>query len=94
MASFDEEMLGLYAAAGGEAVCLGVESGDREVFKRIGKGESLRDIVETARLIRKNGLKLGLCFVIGLPGDNLQRHRPSMTPANVLKLDYIRKRLN
>lgn len=85
----DEEMVQLYAEAGGQNICLGVESGHPEVFKLINKGESLKEITKAARLIRKNGLKLGLCFVIGLPGDNLERHLYCLKYAKSLKPDYV-----
>lgn len=39
----DEEMIQLYADAGGLNVCLGVESGHPDVFKQIAKGETLED---------------------------------------------------
>jgi hypothetical protein len=41
-------------------------------------------------LVRKhNNLSLGLCFVIGLPGDSLERHLYSLRLAKSLKPDYI-----
>lgn len=85
----DEEMIQVYKAAGGQNVCLGIESGHHGVFKLIDKGESLENIVEVAKLTRKYRLVLGLCFVIGLPEDNLKRHAYSMRLAKVLKPDYI-----
>lgn len=85
----DEEMLQLYVAAGGKNICLGVESGHPEVFRMVNKDEKLDDIVQAARLIRKYRLILGLCFVIGLPGDNLKRHAKSMALAKALKPDYV-----
>lgn len=85
----DEEMIQLYVAAGGLNICLGVESGHPQVFKQIHKGESVENIIETVKLIRKYGLTLGLCFVIGLPEDNLKRHSYSMKLAKTLKPDYI-----
>ncbi|MFZ3060710.1 MAG: radical SAM protein [Candidatus Methanoperedens sp.] len=85
----DEELIQLYVAAGGQNICLGVESGHPEVFELIHKGESLKDVKKAARLIKKNKLILGLCFVIGLPGDNLERHLYSLKFAKSLKPDYI-----
>ena len=85
----DEEFVRLYVAAGGDALCFGVESGDPEILKRTKKGEALGDILRATRLVRKHGLKLGLCFVIGLPGDNLRRHCRSMRLAKALKPDYV-----
>lgn len=85
----DEEMIQLYIAAGGQNICLGTESGNPEVFESINKGESIEEIVKIARLVRKYGLSLGLCFVIGLPEDNLERHRDSIRLAKKLKPDYV-----
>ena len=87
--SVDDESLSLYKAAGGLNMCLGVESGDVEVFSRIHKGESLATIVEAAKKIRQHGLILGLCFVIGLPGDNFASHLNSMRLAKELRPTYI-----
>lgn len=85
----DEEMLKLYIEAGGQNICLGVESGNTEVFNLANKGESIEEIIEAARLIRKYNLALGLCFVIGLPEDTLKRHKSSIKLAKNLKADYI-----
>jgi anaerobic magnesium-protoporphyrin IX monomethyl ester cyclase len=85
----DEEMIRLYVEAGGRNLCVGTESGHPEVFEAVNKGESLDDIVHAARLIRKYGLVLGLCFVIGLPGDTLKRHARSVALARSLKPDYL-----
>ncbi len=85
----DEEIIKLYAKAGGQHICLGAESGHPEVFKLINKGESLEDIRRTAELVRKNNLSLGLCFVIGLPGDKLKLHLSSIKFAKSLKPYYI-----
>lgn len=84
----DEEMLDLYVSAGGKNICLGVESAHPEVFKMVHKSESLDDIVKAARLIKKFNLQLGMCFVIGLPGDTMERHLSSIKLAKELKPDY------
>jgi len=85
----DDEMLKLYVAIGGKNICLGVESGDNDVFEMVNKGESLQRIKEAAELIHKFKIQLGLCFVIGLPGDTMVKHRSSILFANELQPDYI-----
>jgi radical SAM superfamily enzyme YgiQ (UPF0313 family) len=85
----DDEFLSLYVSANGVNICLGVESGHPEVFKFINKGERLEEIIQAAKLVRKHNLSLGLCFVIGLPGDSLERHLYSLRLAKSLKPDYI-----
>jgi radical SAM superfamily enzyme YgiQ (UPF0313 family) len=85
----NEEFIRLYKRAGGQNLCVGVESGNPDVFGLVHKGETLDDIVRGATLVRKSGLALGLCFVIGLPEDNLQRHRDSIALARSLHPDYV-----
>ncbi len=85
----DEELVVLMKAAGADSVCLGVEHGNPEVFALINKGETHDDIRRAAALIRKHGLGLALCFVIGLPGDTLQRTEDSIRFARTLRAGLI-----
>ena len=85
----DDEMIQLYKAAGGRDICIGVESGHPEVFNLINKHETLEDIICAAKLARRHNLQLGLCFVIGLPGDTLKRHLFSVRLAKKLKPDFV-----
>lgn len=87
--SIDDEMVSLYKAAGGYNICVGVESGNPEVFSLIHKGESLSAIIAGAKKVRQSGLVLGLCFIIGLPEDNMARHMDSMRLAKLLRPHYI-----
>jgi radical SAM superfamily enzyme YgiQ (UPF0313 family) len=85
----DDELIELMQAAGASTVCLGVEHGNAEVFALVNKGETLEDIRRAAGIIKRHGLGLGLCFVIGLPGDTLQRTGDSIRLAKELAPDGI-----
>lgn len=85
----DEEMLQLYVKAGGLNICLGTESGHPDVFKQVNKGESLEEVLKAVQLVKKFNLKLGLCFVIGLPDDTLEKHMYSIDLAKRVEPDYI-----
>jgi len=85
----DEELIELCKKAGGRNLCIGVESGNVEVFEGLNKGETLEEIKHAAQIIRNKRLALGLCFVIGLPGDNILKHRDSIVLAKAMKADYI-----
>jgi hypothetical protein len=87
--AIDDEMLALYKAAGGINICLGVESRDPLVFGKLSKGESLERIEEAVELVKKHGLSLGMCFVIGLPEDNMERHLRSVRFAKRAGPDYV-----
>ena len=85
----NNELLTLLKKANCNAVGLGVEHAHPEVFKRVNKGETLEQIEKAAKLIKKQGMLLSLCFVIGLPGDNIWRIRASIEFAKKLKPDSI-----
>lgn len=81
----DAELVALLKQAGATMQCIGVESGNPEVFALVNKGETLEDVIRGAELIKQGGLQLRACFVIGLPGDTLDRHRDSVRLARRLK---------
>lgn len=83
----DEELLKLLKEAGCECLQLGAEHGNREVFRGIGKGETLEDIERAAALAKRAGLKLNLSFVIGLPEDSIGRTLDSVRLAKRLGAD-------
>ncbi len=85
----DEEIIALLKKAKCPSIGLGVESGCPEVFEKIGKGETLEEIKTTAKLIKKHGMPLSLCFVIGLEGDSLEKTKASINLAKELKPDHI-----
>ena len=85
----NEEIITLLKKARCPSIGLGVESGCPDVFNRIGKGETLEEIRTAARLVRKHGLPLSLCFVIGLEGDSLEKTKDSINLAKELKPDHI-----
>ena len=74
----DEELCALLRKANCRFLTIGVEHADPEMFKSIDKGETLEDVERAAAIIRRSGIPLGLCFVIGLPGDTYEKHRRSV----------------
>jgi hypothetical protein len=81
----DDELLDLMRTAGAVEVCLGVEHGDPEVFALVDKKESLQDVRRAAGMVKAHGLELGLCFIIGLPGDSYERTKASIRLARELR---------
>jgi len=74
----DDELLVLYKRAKGTNICLGIESGNKQVFDLINKGQKLDAVFDASNLIRKHGLRLGGCFVIGLPEDTKESHQDTI----------------
>jgi len=85
----DERMLLLLKRLKIDHICIGVESGNPEVFKKIDKGETLERIEKAARMVKKNGLRLFLCFVIGLPESDYRREEDSLLLAKRLRPNWV-----
>lgn len=83
----DKDLILLLKKAGCQIVQLGTEHGDPQIFKSLRKGETLSDIRHAASLVKRHGLKLYLSFVIGLPGDNIQKTLTSVRFSRELKAD-------
>jgi anaerobic magnesium-protoporphyrin IX monomethyl ester cyclase len=69
----DAELARLMKQAGCTSIAFGIESGNPETFNSIKKGESLAAVVNAVKLVKEAGIDAVGYFIIGLPGDNLQR---------------------
>lgn len=85
----DDELLGLLKMIGIDFLNLGVESGNPDVFQKIYKGETLQEIEEAADLIKQHGIRLYLCFVLGLPHATAESDMDSIQLARRLKPAWI-----
>jgi radical SAM superfamily enzyme YgiQ (UPF0313 family) len=65
----DDETLKLMKKAGGQHIAVGVEVGNPEIRKLIKKGNTVDDVRECARLIKKHGLYMVAFCIIGLPWE-------------------------
>ncbi len=74
----DEELCSLMYKAGCYSVCIGVESGDPEVFLKIKKGERLEDVEKGIKLAQNAGIKVHGFFILGLIGSTYETDKRSM----------------
>jgi radical SAM superfamily enzyme YgiQ (UPF0313 family) len=65
----DAELLTKMKEAGFCYVDYGVETGNRDVMKRIRKGLTLERVEEAVRLTKQAGMMVGANFIIGHPGE-------------------------
>ena len=82
----DDELAALMKMSGCTQVALGIESIDPEIFPTIKKGENLDDIKRAVVLLKKHKIRVLGFFIIGLPGDNLERTKSSIELAKNLGL--------
>lgn len=87
--SIDDKLLELLKKCNIRLLSIGVEHGNPQVFKMVNKGESLEDVKRACKLIRKHKIRLGVSFIIGLPGDNLERTKDSIELCRELKADVV-----
>ena len=69
---FDEEMLRWMKKAGCYRVECGIESGNQEMQRTMGKSINLKIALKNCKLVREAGIELLLFFIIGLPGETYQ----------------------
>lgn len=51
-------------------ICLGFESGDREILKRVRKGNTPEQHIRAVKLLGNRGIKLISAFMLGHPGES------------------------
>lgn len=66
----DDGILALMKRAGCDNIKIGVESGSERILKAIQKGESLEQIREGTRLLKKHGIFFMTYFITGLPQES------------------------
>jgi anaerobic magnesium-protoporphyrin IX monomethyl ester cyclase len=65
----DEEMLALMGRSGCHMISWGIESGSKEILKRVHKGTDPEKVERALRWAKKAGIKNFGYFIIGLPGE-------------------------
>ena len=83
----DAELAKIMKKAGCSSVALGIESGNAEVFDSIKKGEPLEAIVDAVKCIKSAGMRVVGYFIIGLPGDSLDKFKRTIKFQQSLELD-------
>ena len=83
------DFTGSMKKAGIEYLELGVESGDRKVLENSKKAIEISKVREAVSFARRDGLKIWLKFIIGLPGENEASVRKSIDLATELNPDRL-----
>lgn len=74
-----------------KAIELGAQSLNEDVLFLSGRGHSIAQVEESAKLIVKNGFELGLQMMIGLPGDTIDKSRN--TAKKIIELGALTTRI-
>ena len=84
----DKELAGLMKQAGCTSIAFGIESGNPATFNSIKKGEPLSAVVNAVNIVKTAGIKAVGYFIIGLPGDTLNKFIETVRFQRSLKLDH------
>jgi len=86
----DENIIKIMKGAGFNGVFLGIESGNEETLRKIGKPYSIKKIEETIKLLKKEGYFITGSFTIGYPWEKKDDILNTFRFARNLELDRIR----
>lgn len=84
----DKELAHLMKRAGCKGVAIGVESADDDVLKNIKKGETVDQLRQGILTLKEAGITVGGHFIVGLPGDTLEKVEKSIKFKDEVGLDY------
>jgi len=85
----DESIVRMMRDAGCVRVYLGLESGNDETLRLMGKRASVREGIEAVRLFREAGIETSGFFIVGYPGETQQSVDDTLALASSLPLDDI-----
>jgi histone acetyltransferase (RNA polymerase elongator complex component) len=86
----DEERLALLKEYNVKTIELGIQSTDQKVLQHSGRPCTMETIEAAVALIRKNGFRLGLQLMPGLPGDTDFTFQTSVDDTIRLQPDFVR----
>ena len=86
--SLNEEVVKWMKKSGLKYAGLGIESGNQKILDRVGKQQTLTEVKEAVRLLKKYKITTVGFFMFGLPGDTLETMRDTVKFAKSLDLEY------
>jgi len=86
----DNKILDFLKSYGVYMIELGAQSMDNLVLKLAGRGHRAEDTQKASFLIHKSGIKLGIQIMPGLPGEDIQSFRDTISETVLIKPETIR----
>lgn len=86
----DDEILTNLKNYSVDIIELGIQSLDKEVLLKSGRGHSEEDVVRASKLIKQYGFTLGHQIMLGLPGDSLEKDIETAKKSIAMKPDIYR----
>lgn len=86
----DDEILTNLKNYSVDIIELGIQSLDKEVLLKAGRGHSEEDVLRASNLIKQYGFILGHQIMLGLPGDSLKKDIETAKKSIAMKPDIYR----
>ncbi|MTK14119.1 MAG: radical SAM protein, partial [Clostridiaceae bacterium] len=86
----DDEILTNLKNYSVDIIELGIQSLDKEVLLRSGRGHSEEDVERASKLIKQYGFVLGHQIMLGLPGDSLEKDIETAKKSIAMRPDIYR----
>ena len=83
------ELISLAKEAGCFHLAMGVESGDDEILKAIGKGITVSQVKRAVKIIKEAGISLCAYYILGHPNETIETLRKTVNLAVELNTDSI-----
>jgi len=87
--AMNKEKLMLMKESGCSLISYGAESGNDHTLKRVCKGITTKDIIETTALTKSVGIKVAVYFLLGLPSESLREQLQTLRFAKKLDPDIV-----
>ncbi|MCJ7735960.1 MAG: B12-binding domain-containing radical SAM protein, partial [Anaerolineae bacterium] len=84
----DEELLHLMSRSGCWMIAWGIESGSREILRRVSKGIEPEQVMRALRWAKAAGIRNYGYFIIGLPGETEETIEQTIALSKALPLDF------
>lgn len=84
----DREMIDALKAAGCHSIMYGIESSDPEILRRMNKGISPQQVMETIAYTNRSGMETLGFFMFGFPGESRETIEKTIRFSLELPLDY------
>ena len=85
----DEKTISLMKKAGCYSIRLGIESGNNEILRAIGKGITIEEALAACKIIKKHGIVLHAFFIVGFPQDTVETLKDTVEAMKKTRCDLL-----
>jgi len=86
--TIDEEMIEIMKDAGCTALSFGIESGNKEMLKRVKKGITTEQVYRADKICKDKGFRAHGSFIAGLPGETIESFQDSLKMQKDLNMEF------